>query len=246
MRTSGSETIRPGDRGRYRSAAQRQPPADPFPLVRERKGTYQAVFEEIRKAGFVRARVDGETYPLDEEFDLDRYKKHTIEAVVDRLILRETENDEDAQAARSRLTDSVETALKFGDGYITVQILSQDNPRDIQFSEHLACPEHGSVITEIEPRTFSFNTPHGACPTCQGLGSYREIDPDMLIPNRSLSLKDGAIIDSAWNGPKEDGGYYWQMLEAAAKKNEIDPGSACFLPPQENFMSSFMAPGMKK
>ncbi len=104
--------------------------------------------------------MDGETYPLDEEFDLDRYKKHTIEAVVDRLILRETENDEDAQAARSRLTDSVETALKFGDGYITVQILSQDNPRDIQFSEHLACPEHGSVITEIEPRTFSFNTPH--------------------------------------------------------------------------------------
>ncbi len=192
------------------------------PLVRERKGTYQAVFEEIRKAGFVRVRVDGETHTLDEEFDLDRYKKHTIEAVVDRLILRELENEEEAQAARSRMTDSVETAMKFGDGYVTVQNLSEDPPRDIQFSEHLACPEHGSIITEIEPRTFSFNTPHGACPTCQGLGSRQEIDPDLLIPDRSLSLINGAIADSAWDGPKDDGGYYWQMLEAVAKRYKID------------------------
>jgi len=192
------------------------------PLVRERKGTYQAVFEEIRKAGFVRVRVDGETHTLEEEFDLDRYKKHTIEAVVDRLILRKPENDEEAQAARSRMTDSVETALKFGDGYVTVQVLSEDQPRDIQFSEHLACPEHGSIITEIEPRTFSFNTPHGACPTCQGLGSRQEIDPDLLIPDRSVSLINGAIADTAWDGPKDDGGYYWQMLEAVAKAYKID------------------------
>jgi excinuclease ABC subunit A len=192
------------------------------PLVRERKGTYQAVFEEIRKAGFVRVRVDGETQPLDEEFNLDRYKKHTIEAVVDRLILRDTTTDEDSEAARSRLTDSVETALKFGDGYVTVQILSEQTPRDIQFSEHLACPEHGSIITEIEPRTFSFNTPHGACPTCQGLGSRQEVDPDLLIPDRSVSLIDGAIADTSWNGPKDDGGYYWQMLEAVAKQYQID------------------------
>jgi excinuclease ABC subunit A len=192
------------------------------PLVRERKGTYQAVFEEIRKAGFVRVRVDGETHTLDEEFNLDRYKKHTIEAVVDRLILRETSTDDDAEAARSRLTDSVETALKFGDGYVTVQILSKQTPRDIQFSEHLACPEHGSIITEIEPRTFSFNTPHGACPTCQGLGSRQEIDPDLLIPDRSVSLIDGAIADTSWNGPKDDGGYYWQMLEAVANQYQID------------------------
>jgi excinuclease ABC subunit A len=192
------------------------------PLVRERKGTYQAVFDEIRKAGFVRVRVDGETHTLDETFDLDRYKKHTIEAVVDRLILREPEDEKDAKAARTRLTDSVETALKFGDGYVTVQILNEDAPRDIQFSEHLACPEHGSVITEIEPRTFSFNTPHGACPTCQGLGSRQEIDPDLLIPDRSISLIDGAIIDTAWDGPKDDGGYYWQMLEAVANHYKID------------------------
>ncbi len=192
------------------------------PIVRERKGTYQAVFDEIRKAGFVRVRVDGVTYTLDETFDLDRYKKHTIEAVVDRLILRDPESETDAKAARSRLTDSVETALKFGDGYVTVQILNEDAPRDIQFSEHLACPEHGSVITEIEPRTFSFNTPHGACPTCQGLGSRQEIDPDLLIPDRSISLIDGAIINSSWDGPKDDGGYYWQMLEAVAKHYKID------------------------
>ncbi len=192
------------------------------PLVRERKGTYQAVFDEIRKAGFVRVRVDGETYTLDEKFNLERYKKHTIEAVVDRLVLREPEDDEAAQAARSRMTDSVETALKFGDGYITVQNLSEDPPLDIQFSEHLACPEHGSIITEIEPRTFSFNTPHGACPTCQGLGSKLEIDPDLLIPNRTVSLIDGAIVDPSWSGPKENGGYYWQMLEAVARHYDID------------------------
>ncbi len=192
------------------------------PLVRERKGTYQAVFDEIRKAGFVRVRVDGETTSLEEDFDLDRYKKHTIEAVVDRIILREPENEADAKSARTRLTDSVETALKFGDGYVTVQVLSEDPPRDIQFSEYLACPEHGSIITEIEPRTFSFNTPHGACPTCQGLGSRQESDPDLLIPDPSVSLLNGAIVDDAWNGPKNDGGYYWQMLEAVAREHKID------------------------
>jgi excinuclease ABC subunit A len=192
------------------------------PLVRERKGTYQAVFEEIRKAGFVRARVDGETFSLEEEFDLERYKKHTIEAVVDRVILREHEDEEDANATRTRMTDSVETALKFGDGYVTVQILSEEPMRDIQFSEHLACPEHGSVITEIEPRTFSFNTPHGACPTCQGLGSRQEIAPDLLIPDRSLALINGAIIDESWDGPKDNGGYYWQMLEAVAENYKIN------------------------
>ena len=192
------------------------------PLVRDRKGTYQAVFEEIRKAGFLRVRVDGETTTLDESFNLDRYKKHTIEAVVDRIILRDPDSEVDAKSARTRLTDSVETALKFGDGYVTVQNLSADPPQDLQFSEYLACPEHGSIITEIEPRTFSFNTPHGACPTCQGLGSRQEIDPDLLIPDRSLSLVEGAIVDNAWNGPKDDGGYYWQMLEAVAKEHKID------------------------
>ena len=192
------------------------------PIVRDRKGTYQAVFDEIRKAGFVRVRVDGTVISLDEEIDLDRYKKHTIEAVVDRIVIENPADAKEKKAARTRLTDSIETALKVGDGYVTVQNLSVEPPEDILFSEHLACPEHGSILTEIEPRTFSFNTPHGACPTCQGLGSRQEIDPDLLIPDRSVSLRDGAIISSEWSGPKEEGGYYWQMLEAVAKYYKIN------------------------
>jgi excinuclease ABC subunit A len=152
------------------------------PIVRGRKGTYQAVFDEIRKSGFVRVRVDGQVYSLDEEITLDRYKIHTIEAVVDRLVIKQNEDEEDKRAARSRLTDSVETSLRVGDGYLTVQNLSTDPPEDLNFSEHLSCPVHGISIPEIEPRIFSFNTPHGACPDCQGLGSRLEVDPDLLIP----------------------------------------------------------------
>ncbi|MGQ9832635.1 MAG: excinuclease ABC subunit UvrA [Candidatus Villigracilaceae bacterium] len=203
------------------------------PLVRGRKGTYQAVFEEIRKAGFVRARVDGVVYSLDEEISLDRYKQHTIEAVVDRLVLSQPESEEERKSARTRLTDSVETALKFGEGYVTIAILElggqqgerlpdEDKAGDLYFSEHLACPEHGSTIPEIEPRTFSFNTPHGACPDCQGLGSRLEIDPNRLIPDPERSLNEGAIISLEWAGPKEEGGYYWQSLEAVARHYHID------------------------
>ena len=190
------------------------------PLVRARKGTYQAVFEEIRKAGFTRARVDGNVNSLDDEIELDRYKQHTIEAVVDRLIISQNGSREDKKAALTRLTDSVETALKFGEGYITVNLV--DKKEDIQFSEHLACPEHGTVIQEVEPRTFSFNTPQGACPDCQGLGSKLEIDPDRIIPDRDLSLNDGAIASMEWSGPKVEGGFYWQSLINAAKVYKID------------------------
>jgi excinuclease ABC subunit A len=193
------------------------------PLVRARKGTYQAVFEEIRKAGFARVRVDGDVRSLDEEFDLDRYKIHTIEAVVDRLVIRHHEDEEEKQAALSRLTDSIETALKFGDGYMTVALTPKEGEgQDIHYSEHLACPEHGTTITEIAPRTFSFNTPHGACPTCEGLGHKLEIDPDLLIPNDELSLNTGAISTSEWSGPRDEGGYYWQTLQAAANHYKID------------------------
>ena len=195
------------------------------PVVRGRKGTYQAVFEEIRKAGFARARVDGTVFNLDEEISLDRYKIHTIELVVDRLVVSGSGSEDERTANVSRLTDSVETALKFGDGYLTAQVLAE-NPagnHDIHFSEHLACPEHGISIPEIEPRTFSFNTPHGACPDCQGLGNKLEIDPDRVIdPEKSLC--DGALIAMEWNNVKEDGnpGYYWQMLEAMANHYHID------------------------
>ncbi|MBK7448066.1 MAG: excinuclease ABC subunit UvrA [Anaerolineales bacterium] len=190
------------------------------PLVRGRKGTYQAVFDEIRKAGFTRARVDGTVHSLDDEIELDRYKQHTIEAVVDRLVISQEGSKEDKRAALTRLTDSVETALKFGEGYITVNLV--DKKEDIAYSEHLACPEHGSTISEVEPRTFSFNTPQGACPDCQGLGSKLEIDPNRIIPDDSLSLTDGAIISMEWSGPKEEGGYYWQSLVNAAKAFKFD------------------------
>jgi len=189
------------------------------PLVRGRKGTYQAVFEEIRKAGFTRARVDGQVSSLDDEIELDRYKQHTIEAVVDRLVISNEGTKEDKKAALTRLTDSVETALKFGEGYLTVNLV--DTKEDIQYSEHLACPEHGTTVPEVEPRTFSFNTPQGACPDCQGLGSKLEIDPNRVIPDQDLSINDGAIITSEW-GPREEGGYYWQSLQAVCNASKID------------------------
>ncbi len=195
------------------------------PVVRGRKGTYQAVFEEIRKAGFARVRVDGTVFNLDEEINLDRYKIHTIEAVVDRLVVSGSGTDDDQKANTTRLTDSIETALKFGDGYLTAQVLAEkaEDNHDLHFSEHLACPEHGISIPEIEPRTFSFNTPHGACPDCQGLGNKLEIDPDRVIdPEKSLA--DGALIAMEWNNVRDDGnpGYYWQMLEAMAEHYHID------------------------
>ncbi len=190
------------------------------PLVRGRKGTYQAVFEEIRKAGFTRTRVDGTVHSLDDEIELDRYRQHTIEAVVDRLVISHEGTKEDQKAALTRLTDSVETALKFGEGYLAINLV--DKQQDIQYSEHLACPEHGTTVPEVEPRTFSFNTPQGACPDCQGLGSKLEIDPDRIIPDRDMTLNEGAIASMEWSGPKVEGGYYWQSLINAARVYKID------------------------
>lgn len=199
------------------------------PVVRGRKGTYQAVFEEIRKAGFVRARVDGKVVSLDDEIELDRYKQHNIDAVVDRLVISHPEDETERTAARTRLTDSIETALKFGEGYVTVAKVdsgksnSEASNPDLHFSEHLSCPEHGISLGEIEPRTFSFNTPQGACPECQGLGSKLEIDPARVI-DPEKSLNEGALIALEWNNVRDDGnpGYYWQMIEAMAHHYRID------------------------
>jgi excinuclease ABC subunit A len=204
------------------------------PVVRARKGTYQAVFEEIRKAGFARARVDGTVYSLDEEISLDRYKIHTIESVVDRLVISHAGSKEEQTANLTRLTDSVETALKFGDGYLTIQILAEkaENNQDQHFSEHLACPEHGISIPEIEPRTFSFNTPHGACPDCQGLGNKLEIDPDRVV-DCEKSLEEGAIVAMEWANTKDEGGYYWQILNAVAHNFRVDMNKPFGELPQE-------------
>lgn len=157
------------------------------PLVRDRKGEHQAAFDDLRKAGFVRVRVDRHIYDLSEEFQLDKNKKHTIEAVVDRLIIGEAEN--------SRIADSVETALRLGAGVVLVSIIDGE---ELLFSEHFACVHCGISLGEIAPRTFSFNSPHGACPACSGLGIKLEVDPDLLIPNKDLSLAQGAVRAWGW------------------------------------------------
>ncbi|HEY70597.1 MAG TPA: excinuclease ABC subunit UvrA [Anaerolineae bacterium] len=192
------------------------------PLVRGRKGTHQAVIEEVRRSGFVRVRIDGDVYSVEDEVALDRYKIHNIEAVVDRMVVRHVQG-EDLEAYRTRLTDSVETALRWGDGTMIIADMSAKPPRDIPFSEDLACPEHGTTLAEIEPRTFSFNTPHGACPECQGLGSKLEIDAERVIPDPSLSLEGGAVAAMEWSTRGSDRPrYYWQFLKAVADEYAID------------------------
>jgi len=157
------------------------------PLIKDRKGEHQAIFDDLRKAGFVRTRVDGYIRDLSEEFELDKNKRHTIEAIVDRLQVGEAET--------GRLADSVETALKLGGGTVLV---STADGEELLFSEHFACVHCGISLGEIAPRTFSFNSPHGACPKCSGLGMKLEIDPDLLIPNKELSISEGAIHAWGW------------------------------------------------
>jgi len=159
------------------------------PVIRDRKGEHQGVLEEIRRQGFVRVRVDGNVLDVDEamELNLEKYRKHTIEVVVDRLVIRHDEGTTpDDHPDRIRVIESLETALKIAGGIAEAQIIDGDL---MVFSEQFACPVHGVVgLTEIEPRNFSFNSPHGACPVCTGLGTTREFDPELIMPNRSLSI----------------------------------------------------------
>jgi excinuclease ABC subunit A len=192
------------------------------PVIRERKGHHQPLFEDLRKSGFTRARVNGRVLDLSEEIELDRYKQHSIEAVVDRLVIPEKSGEEAYREFQTRLTDSIETALKLGSGSVIIcDVTKPDAPADRLYSENFACPFDGYNLPEIEPRTFSFNTPHGACPGCQGLGLKLEIDPDLIISNRDLSVNDGAISVMEWRQQTEGGGYYWQALEAAAAQYGI-------------------------
>jgi len=193
------------------------------PVVRGRKGAHQGILDEIAKSGFVRARIDGEIHRLEEDITLERYQQHTIEAVVDRLIIRVYDSEEDRNNFISRLTDSVETALKYGDGYLVIyDETDEKNPVTTNYSEHLACPVCDISLPEIEPRTFSFNTPHGACPTCEGIGTKLEVDENLLIPDKTLSINEGAIDAQEWGGPRAQGGYYWRALVGAADLYGID------------------------
>ncbi len=179
------------------------------PIVKDRKGEYQSVFDNLRKNGYVRARVDGEIRDLAEQISLDRYKGHTIEAVVDRLVAGE-------EGQQGRVSDSVETALKLGEGLVLV---STPDGEDLLFSEHFACPHCGISFGEIEPRTFSFNSPHGACPACTGIGMKQEVDPDLVIPNKNLSLAEGAIIPWAKSGSMS--GWYAYQIEDLAREYDF-------------------------
>lgn len=174
------------------------------PIVRAQKGRHEKVFSDAKKSGYVRVRVDGNMYELSEDIILDKNKKHDIDIVVDRLVMRGD--------IRSRLSDSVESALNASDGYvsiITVPRSESDDPEELNFSQSYACEEHGFSVGELEPRMFSFNNPTGACPKCFGLGSLRKLSVDKIIPDKSLSLHDGAIAvngfksleEESWNGP---------------------------------------------
>ncbi len=160
------------------------------PLVRDRKGEHQTILKDLQKAGFVRVRIDGKIYDLSEEFQLDKNKKHTIEVVVDRLQIEQNEN-------ATRLADSIETALKLGSGVVLIKVLDGE---ELLFSEHFACVYCGISLGEIAPRTFSFNSPYGACPECTGLGCKLEIDPNLVVPDKRLSLDEGAIQPWLRNG----------------------------------------------
>ena len=165
------------------------------PVVRARKGEYQKVFEDARKSGYVRVRVDGSLYELTEEIKLEKNKKHNIEIVVDRLIIRPD--------VRQRLTDSVETASALAGGIVICNVLQED--RDILFSQNYACEDCGVSIEELTPRMFSFNNPYGACPACTGLGSQLKVDPMLVVPDDDKSILDGAITASGWNNIRGDG-----------------------------------------
>lgn len=172
------------------------------PLVRGKKGEHVKVLDSARKSGYVRVRVDGSIYDLSEEIKLDKNIKHSIEVVVDRLVI----ND----GIRSRLADSVDTACNLSDGAVIVDVVGKD---ELLFSQKFACPEHGTCIEEMTPRSFSFNNPYGSCPRCMGLGTFMRINPDLVIPNKNLSINQGAILASGWSNA--DSGTIAQMYYSA-------------------------------
>lgn len=175
------------------------------PIVRGRKGEYVKELDNVRKSGYVRVRVDGSVYDLSEEIKMDKNKKHNIEVIVDRLVI--------SDSIKSRLTDSIETATHLSDGVVIIDIVGD---REELFSLNYACPEHGAVIEEMSPRMFSFNNPFGACKKCGGLGAYKEIDSELIIPNKKLSINQGAIKASGWN--INDGSIAKMYYEGLAKE----------------------------
>ena len=177
------------------------------PVVRDRKGEFRDLLEELRQDGFTRVKVDGEQRLLEEEIVLDKKLKHQIDVVVDRLVMKPD--------LRQRLTQSIETAAALAEGLVAIDVLDGES---LLFSENFACPDHGVSLPELEPRIFSFNSPHGACPRCTGLGAQLEVDPDLLVPDTSLSIAEGALVP--WN--VTNGGFYESVVRAVADRYEIE------------------------
>lgn len=180
------------------------------PVVRGRKGTHAKLFERAKKSGYVRVRVDGNLYELSEEISLDKNIKHNIEIIVDRLVVR--------PGIEKRLTDSVENVLHLAEGLLVVDVIGGE---PINFSQSFACPDCGISIDEIEPRSFSFNNPFGACPECYGLGYKMEFDEDLMIPDKNLSIDEGAIVVLGWQSCTDKGSYTRAILEALAKEYDF-------------------------
>lgn len=197
------------------------------PVIRDQKGEHKHLLAEIRKAGYVRVRFDGLVYTIDEAEDLrvDKQKKHRVEVVVDRLTIGQdaAEHEEDSQ--KTRLYESVESALKLGEGLVIIQPLKPSSTEpvpdgeEMMFSEHFACSYDGTNLPDLEPRNFSFNSPHGACPGCTGLGTKLEIDPDLVIPNKRLTVAEGAI--RPWSRTSSNQTWYYRILEAVARENKF-------------------------
>jgi excinuclease ABC subunit A len=190
------------------------------PVIRGRKGENKNVLEDARRNGFVRVRVDGNVYDLADDITMDKNRKHDVEIVVDRLVIHDRDDEgEDAREDATRLADSVETALKLGSGMVLVSEI--DGPEQL-FSEHFACVYCGISVGEIEPRTFSFNNPHGACPACTGLGFRLEFDPDSVIPNPKLSISEGAI--HPWS--RTTSTYYVSLVQSFCRLHKISTRTA--------------------
>jgi excinuclease ABC subunit A len=202
------------------------------PIVRGRKGEYGKPLEELRGEGFTRVKVDGELRRLDEEIALDKKYKHDIAVVVDRLVMK--------PELRKRLADSIETAVALADGLVEIEIVAAaagrggngdgPSPQVLTFSEKFACPVHGPSLIELEPRVFSFNSPHGACPRCTGLGSQMEIDPELVVPDPNLSIAEGAIAPWAVSASE----YYDQLTQAIAERYDVDLDTAWRDLPEES------------
>ena len=192
------------------------------PVVRGRKGTHAKLLEQARKSGYVRVQIDGNMYELNEEINLEKNKKHNIEIIVDRLIVKE--------GIEKRLTDSIETVLNLAEGRLMVDTMDGNI---LNFSQSFACPDCGISIEEIEPRSFSFNNPFGACPSCFGLGYKMEFDIDLIIPDKSLSIQEGAITVLGWQSCTDKGSFSRAILDALAEEFGFDLNTPFEQYPQE-------------